>query len=772
MKVHRHVQITIVSLLLVLTILNVPNTTEAIKLDNTPLALQPSIGAELTDSASTANFLRSLQNTAKYNASNIDQIYYRLAAYRILDPTLVDLPVDISNVFVSSILSFQNPDGGFGQWHRDTSGISSTKKAVEVLSWLGELGQINATLVGEYLNSIRNQLTSGFNSNKYDSDADIYTSTLGVESYDILGLSLTNKTDITNMFLRSQNNSTDPLLVPTIELGGFGKQTNNQKGIFWSSQATVSRAAVHSLQILATPFVSTDTVNFLKSLQTTNGGFVNDKLSISESSSYTSSALEAIYMLSSTPQDAVKAIGYIQSLETSDGGFKLTAGSVGSSMKATYYCLNSLSLLSSSPSNVTKTKEFLLNWLPTSGGYGGYPGEEATLRETFDAVSALNLMDRTPTSKSTIINYLESYRNPSGGFGLISSYVESTLRVLEVYNILGVAYPTPTETINFLQSLQQPDGGFSKGEGKAVSYVISTYRSVRALQLLNSAPLYPSKVSNYILSTYNASVGGFGGYYGDSPDVSSTYRALRTFKMLNYSQYDKLAISNFIKNSQNPDGGFKRSTYDITRPKNVSNAIFTYSAVKALSILDDVPKNVSGVYQYVTTLRNSDGGYSEHPQFTSDGSYTFTNIWILANLNKITGFKVQLDTDIITKGDTSLSIGVYGELVPIAYNITFQGVSLTGTLQSQGKVVLSFTNLPLGDYSVKIFAQDVSGQVIDGVLNFSVVDQLPDTSNPTSNNSVQPSNPNSFLGIDNMIPLVIGGVVLMFIAIFIVKSKK
>ena len=68
--------------------------------------------------------------------------------------------------------------------------------------------------------------------------------------------------------------------------------------------------------------------------------------------------------------------------ELADGGFKLKSTSTKSSLKATFFALKGLSVLSSSPSNITLTLEYLNKWVPSSGGYGGTPGELASLRRS------------------------------------------------------------------------------------------------------------------------------------------------------------------------------------------------------------------------------------------------------------------------------------------------------------------------------------------------------------------------------------------------------
>ncbi len=689
------------------------------------LSYTPNVGPDLLDKVRTANFIRSTQNTDVYNSTNIDQIYFKLGSIKILDPTLSTVSQSKIDLWTNQILSFENIDGGFGQWKNDVSSLSSTKKAIEALSWMNTLANINSTHTAEYLNSLRNQLTTGFNSNKYDSDSDIYASSIGVEAYDILGLAPANQTDLLNHFLRAQNNGSSSYTDPQIDgLGGFGKQTNNVKLVFWSSEVTITRAALFAINSLGGVAENTLALNFLLAMQTSSGAFVNNALLTTESITYTASALEAINLLGGTPDTAL-AQSYILGLEDSNGLFKLKSSSASSSIKGTFYALRALNALGSNPTDTVLTLNTLNNYVPTSNGYGAAPGEEASLRTTFDAVAALVYMGRTPTLKQRIVDYVETYRNLDGGFGVSGSYTESTLRAVEIYNLLGMTFPDSAKTISFLLSLQQADGGFSKGNGKTVSYTISTYRAIRALSLLGGLPSDKTSIVNYIQSTKDTTNGGYGGYFSDISDVSSTYRAIRTLSILGDSSYDAASVINYIKSSQIADGGFKRSPYDVLRPNNNSNAVFTYSALRTLQILGSQPDNVTSLYTFINSLRNRDGGYAEHPQFTSNVAYTFTNLWILKNINSFINFKVEITNDLGKFDITNkvLSLKVDGAIGPFTYNVSLNNnVVSTGVMSSAGTLDVNLDALTLGSNSIQLLFIDGTGQIIEASADLSAVE--------------------------------------------------
>ena len=710
--------------------------------------LMPSSGPELLHRLRTKTFIHSTQSVSANNATNIDQIYYRLATLYVLDSTLSMLTPETKSFWISQVKSFQSSTGGFGTWKRDYSSVSSTFKAVQVLEWLGDT-TYNKTAVKFFLDRLYNNLTGGFVSHLRDSDSDVYSSYLAVKTYNLLGATLPNVTATIAMFQRAQNLNPDPntTIVPTNEEGGFGAQTNNVKNIYWTSEAIITRAAVEALQILgATPLDASAVVNFLQGLETTQGGFVNTWSGLSMSASYTEAAVHALSIAGSQPPNVAATIQYLQSLERADGGYAVKETVNRSSLKGTYFAVRSLVLLGSGPANLQKTMDYLTNWVPSEGGFGGEPGATPSLRETFDAVNALVLMNETIPNQAAVLAYVDSYRNADGGYGLTGSYVESTLRAVEIYNLLGVPFPNAQQTISFLQGLQQPDGGFSKGAGKTVTYVISTYRAIRALSLLGAAPALVSDAVAYLKSCQNAD-GGFGGFPGDTSDVSSTYRAIRALEILGDSSYNVAGAIQFLKDSQVADGGFKRSVNDVVLPKNVSNAIYTYAAVRALNILGEKPNNVSGVFDFIASTRNRDGGFAEHPKFTSNIAYTFTSLWVLSALPEVSAFAVTIpdNLDMARTSYSGFNVSITGGIAPYTVLVTIPSTGQTlvnTTITSESTIFVDTSSFANGTYIVHFEVVDRSGMVISAdqpLLIGGQVDQPVDT--PANDTTTTPTTP-------------------------------
>ncbi|MFW9813127.1 MAG: prenyltransferase/squalene oxidase repeat-containing protein [Candidatus Thorarchaeota archaeon] len=588
---------------------------------NTP---SPSVNLAQVYDSSTLNFVNMTRNIDGNDAVSIEQIFFRIGTLKILDPALSSLSPSEVSYLISQVLSFQRSSGGFGNWKGDRSSVSPTHMALQVLDWLGYSG-LNNTAIEQYLDRLQNTLTDGFNSHLLDTDSDVHSSYHAIRSYELIGSAPTNVTAVVEYFRRAQNLD-----------GGFGLQTNNEKGIFWTSRATVTQDALLGLAVYGAEAGNpTAALNFVQGLQLIDsGGYVNQIDILSTSASYTAAALDSIYYLNGTALNITSVTNYLYSLETLNGGFRYNPISTDSSLIGTYFAVHALSILGESPTNITATIDYVSH-PPISDGYGGVPGDSPSLRETFDAVYTQILMDQIPDNVQGIIDYVASYRNPDGGFGLTGSFVESTLRALETYDLLGVAFPSPSETITYLQNLQQPNGGFVKTAGDTTAFVVSTYRAVRALEILEALPLNVNNAISFLQGIQNGD-GGWGGFIGDTSDVTSTYRAVRGLDILNSQPLNPNQAITFLQSSQNADGGFRRSQFDNVRPNNVSHAIYTYSAVRALHILGTAPLDLIGAHDYITSLQNLDGGYAEHPGFTSNIAYTYTSVFLLSNFDLYT----------------------------------------------------------------------------------------------------------------------------------------
>ncbi len=573
-------------------------------------------------------FLKASQNIPANDMNNLDEIYYKVMTLYRFDQTLSRLSLEERANIADRVKAFQNPNGGFGNWDGDRSFIHPTTKAIETLAALGaKPGNVTNAIDFIY----RLQITGlsdpysngGFKSYLQDSDADISATYEAVQALVLLDATIPNRGDVVRYLQNHQNPD-----------GGFGYQTHARRGIYWTSTAVHTYDGVESLRLLgAEPLEKEKAIRFLQSLQTGEGGFANDKGIDSKAfAGYTYAAVNALAILGAEPTNRDAVISFLEQSQREDGGFGATILSQESGMDSTFFAVSALSALEVPLDRYAEAIDYVMAYEKNDGGFGAYPGDKSTLRMTFDAIFALNLIGKDPLDKEAVIAFLNGYRKPDGGFGVGEvSDVESTYRAVYALKLLSYPIENQSAIVEFLKSAQNIDGGFGwrKGYTSRGAY---TYRAVKALYLLGAEPAHKDKAITFLSSLQNPD-GGFGNYIGEGDsDMGSTYRAISAIDLLGASPKDLTDAISFIKESQHQDGGFMRSPHEVY-PNNVSFNVFTYDAVRALKILGEEPKNSSAISEYIKDLRNPDFGFGEHPFFTSSVDNTFTAIYALLLIN-------------------------------------------------------------------------------------------------------------------------------------------
>jgi len=581
-------------------------------------------GTNITDLISPSvsfRFIRSSQNIEENRLNSLSDIFYYVS---ILSRTgaLPGIPSAEHDELVTTVRSFQNDNGGFGDWLQDRSKAGSTRRALETLQMLNST-PLNSTGTVAFLGRLQvsglDYGNFGFRSSVKDTDADVSSTFNVIKALTLLSASIPNRTDVV-LYLRDHQNVD----------GGFGYQTNREAGIIWPSTIVHTVRGLQALDLLGeVPDFEDEAVDFVTGLQVTEGGFSNVGGGTAWIS-YTYNAITSLRLLGETVPRTEDIESFVKSNQLASGGFIEHSLDDREGIHTTHYATAVLDLVGAAYNAVTIT-DFAGAHLTgrLDGGFGEYPGIASTMRVTFDAVSALNLIGREPADPPAVVDYVEGLRNADGGYGEYdSSNVESTYRAILTLRLLGSVLRDADMTIDFLRSCQNNDGGFGFSNGY-ISRGAYTYRAIRALDLLGVRPFNVEGAITYIRSLQNDD-DGFGNYFdeGDS-DLGSTYRAVRGLAILGSSPVRTNGAEEFMLGSRNPDGGFRRSPSDTTAPNNFSRSYYTYDAVLALHFLGRPVEDPVPVYDYVKSLRNPDLGYATNPFFTSKVSSTFTSLWTL-----------------------------------------------------------------------------------------------------------------------------------------------
>ncbi len=569
-------------------------------------------------------FIHNSQNIPENELNSLSDIYYYLG---ILEETgqIGSLSDNERDYLISTVKSFQNVDGGFGDWYRDRSKAGSTLMSIKTLGFFGQLPD-NVTGAVDFLSRLQvsglEYGNFGFRSSVKERDADVSSTYNVIKALTLLGGEIPNLSDVIN-YLRDHQNYD----------GGFGYQTNREAGIFWDSTSIHTNRGILGLTILEeVPDLREDAIDFLLNLQGTNGGFgqmPGDPGTVA----YTYNAIFALKALGVQIPNQDDIVQFVMNNQLDSGGYIEYDLDSKAGLHTSYWALRVLGLLGAQYDG-SRVVDFARNFIESrlDGGFGEYPGFGSTARYSFDAVSVLNLIGRYPQDRKAIVDYLQVLRNEDGGFGENGlSSVETTYRVVLTLQLLGEPVQDLESIAKFIRRSQNNDGGFGFSSGY-VSRGSYTYRAIRVLDILGYQPINTEGAITYLRSLENDD-GGFGNYFGEGDsDLGSTYRAIRGLSILNSGPLDVDSTEDFILSSMNIDGGFRRSPDDVVSPANLSKSIYTYDAILGLNYLGRPLQDREQTYEFLISLRNPDLGYAAKPFFTSDVASTFTSIWAYIQL--------------------------------------------------------------------------------------------------------------------------------------------
>lgn len=680
-------------------------------------------------------FIQNSQNIELNKLKDLNDLHHFVGIHSATDG-ISAINATLRGELIVRIQSYQNNDGGFGDWLGDRSKAGSTRIAVETLAMLGAQ-PLNLTSLEVFVGKL--QVTGltygnfGFRSTIKESDADISTTYDAVRTLSMLGLTVPNATGVVDYVHQHRNLD-----------GGYGYQTNREAGIFWDSTTLHTERALLSLgELQSSPDEPTLTENWLRSVQESGGGFANTP-SESAKVSYTWDAILAFESLGVTLPRPNDVAFFILSNQISSGGWLEYALDTETGLHSTHFAVKSLNSLSHS-FDQNLVLEYLEGEIQGAidGGFGNQPGMDSNIRITFDAVTALNWIGRSPNNRTAAVEFLLSSQNQDGGFGVGGSSVESTYRAVAALQRLGVNVPNATMTSTYIREGQNLDGGFGFTTGRP-STGAYTYRAIMALDLLASQPVDENRVITYLQNLQNSD-GGFANLVGDDTSaIGSTYRCLRALDELGSHPLNVDGAESFILSSQNADGGFRRSPADTVSPNNISTAVRTYDAILALNHLGRPLTSTTSVDLFIKSLRNPDLGFAPKPDFTSEVDDSFTSIISLNAMHPELG-----NPPVILSSGVNNSTGLAGQEMwfNLSYNdsdgqlpdkvvLEIDGVSqmmpLTHRLPADSELNVT---LPVGNHSFRFIISSAGDEIIS---NTEYVDIQPVGSPPTVDITVSP----------------------------------
>ncbi|MEM1557705.1 MAG: prenyltransferase/squalene oxidase repeat-containing protein [Thermoproteota archaeon] len=173
-----------------------------------------------------------------------------------------------------------------------------------------------------------------------------------------------------------------------------------------------------------------------------------------------------------------------------------------------YYLINKVFNLLNQP--LIDVSNQIVSLMDSTGRFGASRVDVEAISEletTFMCVELMSMLNtRIPSRK--IVEFILSLKNPDGGFGSEKSSLSSTFYALKTLLLLGYHIENLSETLHFVKTCENSEGGFSLKPGVKPSFMEATFMGLACLKLLSKKPSYPRETIGFIIGCQNAN-GGF-----------------------------------------------------------------------------------------------------------------------------------------------------------------------------------------------------------------------------------------------------------------------
>ena len=229
-----------------------------------------------------------------------------------------------------------------------------------------------------------------------------------------------------------------------------------------ATQFRDTATVIQALRSLEQPFLTIDASNWLRS--TRNAAVTNDHLAwllISESLTLLQKSAVVLQLLENINQD---------------GGWGLTSGAESSVYDTALVIKGLITAMGNAFEPNENTIAYINQQINLDGGIGYAQGGKSTLTSSALVLSIINDLTGNSDSEQPVIDYIVSLQNPDGGFGLGPSTAHETALIINALNAANNQDHAPiTEAAKTkLSTMQSQDGSF---EG-------SVYSSALAIQVL------------------------------------------------------------------------------------------------------------------------------------------------------------------------------------------------------------------------------------------------------------------------------------------------
>jgi hypothetical protein len=266
---------------------------------------------------------------------------------------------------------------------------------------------------------------------------------------------------------------------------GYVTQRQNDDGGYTFAQWSESSAqdTYYALEILkmlrVQPPRSQSTINFLKELQHSDGGFDSIKVAY-----YVTSSLKE---LGTTPERGIEEyILLVQNSASRLGSFEVNI-EAASDVETLYLSLETLKLLGK-PIESEAMPELILNLRNYDGSFGksGY----SRMASVYYALASLKLLGYPMNALDSTLRWIRGCEYPSGGFARAPNDFDGYLVLEDIYyglralGVLGEGVLHHSQNLKLIGKFQNGNGGFRRSIFLGISTFEDTFYALSSLEIL------------------------------------------------------------------------------------------------------------------------------------------------------------------------------------------------------------------------------------------------------------------------------------------------
>ncbi|NHI94594.1 MAG: hypothetical protein EAX96_19035 [Candidatus Lokiarchaeota archaeon] len=273
---------------------------------------------------------------------------------------------------------------------------------------------------------------------------------------------------------------------------------------------------------------------------------------------------------------------------------------------------------------------YTLARVKADGGFAETAGN-ASLITTYHGIKCLDILGvLAEFAKSTTVTWIDSFQNASSGAYRSSDdpfdlSIQATSYAISSLMLLGDSAEIETSVVDFINSLQNNDGGYGNKEGNS-STISATYLAIRALldynstnDIGNATEWLQSRQNNFSSHVnYGAFITNLSliqySIVSSWEAVEGIYHVLQ--ENINIDNTD--ALINWVNSCQNLEyNNLDKGSFRNSPSESASQMIYAAAAARIVKILNrQTDIDVSWLASWILTCQNTDGGFGATPEAT------------------------------------------------------------------------------------------------------------------------------------------------------------